>query len=161
MNSLFAYGTLRDSDVLEGVLGHGVPPARLRTATARGYAVVFFPGRTYPAIRRDESDTALGILVDDISEAEWLRLDTFEGDEYRRAPIEITVDGRPAIADAYWPAIDIGLTPPWRFEDWQAARRKDSWPRRTQQRHYRQAIDFPRHRNAVCRGYLDRTHPGD
>jgi gamma-glutamylcyclotransferase (GGCT)/AIG2-like uncharacterized protein YtfP len=120
MNSLFAYGTLRDSDVLEGVLGHGVPPARLRTATARGYAVVFFPGRTYPAIRRDESDTALGILVDDISEAEWLRLDTFEGDEYRRAPIEITVDGRPAIADAYWPAIDIGLTPPWRFEDWQA-----------------------------------------
>jgi hypothetical protein len=120
MNSLFAYGTLRDPDVLEGVLGHIVPPNRLRPATARGYAVVFFPGRTYPAIRRDENATAAGTLIDNVSEAEWLCLDTFEGDVYRRTPIDIVVDGRPVTADAYLPAIDIGPTPPWRLEDWQA-----------------------------------------
>jgi Gamma-glutamyl cyclotransferase, AIG2-like len=120
MTSLFAYGTLRDPDVLESVVGHSVPASRRRPALAPGYEVVFFPGRSYPAIRRRANAVAPGTLIEAVSTQEWRLLDPYEGEEYHRAPIEIIVDGRFEVADAYWPGVVIKVAPSWRFEDWQA-----------------------------------------
>jgi hypothetical protein len=120
MASLFAYGTLRDIDILESVLGRAVDASRLRSAAAPDCAVVFFPGLAYPALRHAPGAIAPGTLIDALSDADWLCLDAFEGDEYRRAPVEIVMAGCTMPVDAYWPTIAVDAAPAWQFEAWQA-----------------------------------------
>lgn len=119
MPSIFAYGTLRDSDVLRLVLGREVDPAAVTPATAPGYRAVFFPRRTYPALIRDPTATAAGTLLTSLAPADLALLDLFEGEEYARTSIEIIVSGQPATADVYWPTQPISPdAPAWHLADW-------------------------------------------
>jgi hypothetical protein len=73
---LFAYGTLRDPDLLIGVLGRravGLP------AAAPGFAVVHYPGRIYPALLRRPGAAAPGLVLTDLTPFEVDLLDAFEG----------------------------------------------------------------------------------
>ena len=81
--ALFAYGTLRDPDVLARVLGHPAPAAAA-PAVAPDCQVVFFPCRTYQALRQSPGAGAPGTLIEGLSDVDLLALDAFEGDEYRR-----------------------------------------------------------------------------
>ena len=118
--ALFAYGTLRDPDVLARVLGHPVAAGRLRPAMAPDCQVVFFPCRTYPALRQSPGASAPGTLIEGLSDVDLLALDAFEGDEYRRGKIEVRVGGAAESAAVYWPAVAIEAGLEWRFEDWLA-----------------------------------------
>lgn len=121
MTSIFAYGTLRDPDVLKLVLGREVDPTAIAAAIAPGYRAVFFPGRTYPALLRDPSATAPGTLLTNLAAADLALLDLFEGDEYSRRAIEIIVSGQKATVDVYWPAQPISSdAPAWHLADWTA-----------------------------------------
>jgi hypothetical protein len=118
---LFAYGTLRDPDLLAAVLGRPLRPLGLHPARAPGFRAVHYPGRIYPALIRVPGAAAEGLLLTDLSAFERDLLDAFEGDEYRRAPIAVMVAEDLFEADAYLPAIairDPGAD--WSLARWQA-----------------------------------------
>jgi hypothetical protein len=118
--SLFAYGTLRDPEVRRLVLGHEIAPESVFAATAPDCQVVFFPGRTYPALRGKAGATADGTLLTRLTSVDIELLDRFEGPEYLRQPVNLIVSGTSAVADVYWPAIDLPTAAePWRLETWQ------------------------------------------
>jgi gamma-glutamylcyclotransferase (GGCT)/AIG2-like uncharacterized protein YtfP len=115
---LFAYGTLRDPDVLARVLGHTIPVDRLRAGIALNHQVVFFPRRTYPALRQAPGTRAPGTLIDGLTNDDLTALDAFEGDEYQRGQIEVSSGGASETAAVYWPSTTIEAGTEWRFEDW-------------------------------------------
>ena len=88
---LFAYGTLMEPRLLEGVLGHGLEGLRLVPATAPGYRTVHYPGRIYPALVASKGAAAVGLAVAGLSAADMEILDLFEGDEYVRRELDISL----------------------------------------------------------------------
>lgn len=122
-HTLFVYGTLRDPDVFAAVVGRLKPQ---RPAAAKGYRAVFYPSRVYPALIVEPSSSAEGILVSDLADAELAALDTFEGGEYHRLPIEVIVDGSAVTVDAYLPICGVSLSAEtWTLEHWRANSKDD------------------------------------
>ena len=118
---LFAYGTLRDPELLAAVLGHAVAPVDRVAAAAPGYRAVPYPRRAYPALVAAPGRSAPGLLVHGLSDFDWSVLDGFEGDEYERRSILVLSGGVAADADVYWPARHIATdAPDWQFDDWMA-----------------------------------------
>lgn len=120
---LFVYGTLRDPDLLAGVLNRPLRPAHLHPARAPGFRAVHYPGRIYPALIRVPGAAAEGLLLTDLSPFERDLLDAFEGEEYRRQPIATMLADEPELheADAYLPAIVIAADAhDWSLSRWQA-----------------------------------------
>jgi gamma-glutamylcyclotransferase (GGCT)/AIG2-like uncharacterized protein YtfP len=117
---LFVYGTLRDPDLLAGVLARPLNAAAMLPATAPGFAAVHYPGRIYPALVRTPGAAAPGLLLTDLSPFEHDLLDAFEGAEYRRALIPLMVAGELHEAFAYLPAVAVpAAAAPWSIEAWQ------------------------------------------
>jgi gamma-glutamylcyclotransferase (GGCT)/AIG2-like uncharacterized protein YtfP len=124
--TLFVYGTLRDPDILSGVLDRAVEPEMMAPASAPGFAVVYYPGRVYPALVPRQGSDAMGALLTGLSAMDLQLLDAFEGDEYRREPIQVQVGNDRIEATAYLPVIDVGsdaLT--WTLKHWQEAHKAD------------------------------------
>jgi gamma-glutamylcyclotransferase (GGCT)/AIG2-like uncharacterized protein YtfP len=117
---LFVYGTLRDADVLVAVLGHPYEMAGAAAAQLPGHRVVFFPGRTYPALIAAAGNQAEGLVLAALTPSDMVLLDAFEGDEYRRTAVSVIVNGLVAEADVYFPGQPIGDTPDWSFASWVA-----------------------------------------
>lgn len=119
---LFVYGTLRDRDVLSRVLGRAPAAATTLEAHAPDCRVVYYPGRSYPALVRGEPGAmAEGLLLTGLDESDFTVLDAFEGDEYVRGPIEIIVNGASGTADVYWAAVAIAAdAAEWSLADWTA-----------------------------------------
>lgn len=116
---LFVYGTLQDPDVLAAVLGRPVDVGALAPAQAPGHHAVTYPGRVYPALVAASGAIAPGLLIDGLDTLDLAVLDAFEGDEYRRAEIDITQAGRTLRAQVYLPAIAIAPdAAPWSLVDW-------------------------------------------
>ena len=67
MRPLFAYGTLRDPDILWAILGRSIPDHARLMARAPGYAAVHYPGRTYPALIGNPMEAAPGLVLDGLS----------------------------------------------------------------------------------------------
>jgi gamma-glutamylcyclotransferase (GGCT)/AIG2-like uncharacterized protein YtfP len=117
--TLFAYGTLREPLLLQGVLGHPLEGLDLRPATAPGFRAVFYPGRIYPALVEAAGQTAEGLAVTGLSAADLVVLDLFEGNEYRRRAIVLEVEGKTVVAQFYWPVAAIGPdATAWSFAEW-------------------------------------------
>jgi gamma-glutamylcyclotransferase (GGCT)/AIG2-like uncharacterized protein YtfP len=116
---LFVYGTLQDPDVLGAVLGRPVDISRLRQATAPGYRAVFYPGRVYPALVGAPDAAAAGLLIEDLSPLDLAVLDAFEGEEYRRDAIAVSLAGQQHQAGTYLPTMPIAATSPgWSLAAW-------------------------------------------
>tara|TARA_R100000365_G_scaffold3485_1_gene11612 strand:- start:544 stop:969 length:426 start_codon:yes stop_codon:yes gene_type:complete len=121
--ALFVYGTLRDREILEGVLGRAVPPADRVDARAYGWRTVYYPDRLYPALVPANQWT-LGLMIAGLGQRDMARLDAFEGDEYRRGMIEIETQGGTGTAQTYFPTKTINTDAPrWTFETWTALHR--------------------------------------
>ena len=117
-NLLFVYGTLRDPDLLSAVLGRST--AATAAATAPGFAVVYYPGRIYPALVRRPGAAAPGLVLLDLTPFEQDLLDAFEGTEYRRTIVPVMIDEELHEAFAYLPATAIPAgADPWTLPDWQ------------------------------------------
>jgi hypothetical protein len=117
---LFVYGTLRDADLLRGVLGRAMPAGEVLAATAPGFRAVPYPGRAYPALVRVPGGTAPGLLLLGLSGFERDLLDAYEGEEYRRAAIAVMVEEELHEADAYLPAAAEAVPGElWSLNRWQ------------------------------------------
>lgn len=91
MPILFAYGTLMEPRLLEGVLGHALEGIALVPMRAEGFRTVFYPGRIYPALVESPGAVTDGVAVAGLSARDMDILDLFEGDEYVRGEIEISL----------------------------------------------------------------------
>ncbi|GAA2435489.1 gamma-glutamylcyclotransferase family protein [Streptomyces macrosporus] len=107
---LFVYGTLRFPEVLRALLGR--VPART-PADVAGWRAAPLEGRLYPGLVPAE-ETVTGLLLEDLTPAEWRVLDAFEGDEYDRRRLALT-DGRHCCAYV-WSAGRV-LPGTWSVED--------------------------------------------
>ena len=117
---LFVYGTLRDPDLLAGVLNRPLRGDAMLPAAAPGFAAVHYPGRIYPALVRAPGAAAPGLVLTDLSPFEHDLLDAFEGLEYRRTLIPAMIGEELHEAFAYLPAIDVPAgARPWTLEAWQ------------------------------------------
>jgi gamma-glutamylcyclotransferase (GGCT)/AIG2-like uncharacterized protein YtfP len=87
--SLFVYGSLLFAEVLLALLDR--VPNRV-PASAPGWRVASLPGRVYPGLVRGP-DTASGLLMTDLTPAEWRILDAFEDEAYELRPVTLS-DGR-------------------------------------------------------------------
>ena len=115
---LFVYGTLRDPDLLAGVLGR---PAHGLAASAPGFAAVHYPGRIYPALVRRPGGGAEGLVLTDLTRFEIDLLDAFEGREYRRSVIAVMIGEELHEVLAYLPTATIPANAPgWTLAAWQA-----------------------------------------
>jgi gamma-glutamylcyclotransferase (GGCT)/AIG2-like uncharacterized protein YtfP len=119
---LFVYGTLRDPDLLAGVLNRPLRTDGMHLAHAPGFRAVHYPGRIYPALIRVPGAAAEGLLLTDLTPFERDLLDAFEGEEYRRETIAAVLADEPELheADAYIPVIAVPNTgEDWLLSDWQ------------------------------------------
>lgn len=116
---LFVYGTLRDPNLLAGVLGRPLRAGARLAAVAPGFAAVHYPNRIYPGLVRRHGAAAPGLVLTDLSPFERDLLDAYEGEEYRRAPIPVMIEDELHEADAYLPAVDIAGGESWTLEAWQ------------------------------------------
>jgi hypothetical protein len=117
---LFVYGTLRDPDLLSGVLNRPLNADRMLPAMAPGFAAVHYPNRIYPALVRAPGAAAEGLVLTDLSPFEKDLLDVFEGPEYRRDIIPVMIAEELHEAFAYLPAITIPAdASPWTLVNWQ------------------------------------------
>jgi gamma-glutamylcyclotransferase (GGCT)/AIG2-like uncharacterized protein YtfP len=117
---LFVYGTLRDPDVLSGVLGRPVAPQAMLAAAAPGFGTVHYPGRVYPALVRRPGGAAVGLTLTDLTPFELDLLDAFEGAEYRRGIVPVVIDEELHEAFAYLPVVSIPAdAPEWTLRAWQ------------------------------------------
>lgn len=119
---LFAYGTLRDPDLLAAVLGRHPGAGSIHPAHAPGFRAVHYPGRIYPALVRSPGAAAEGVLITGLSPFERDLLDAYEGDEYRRTPIAAMLADEPELheADAYLPTASVPTDAhEWSLSRWQ------------------------------------------
>jgi len=118
---LFVYGTLRDADLLAGVLARPLDAAAMPAAVAPGFRAVHYPGRVYPALRRAPGSAAEGLVLIDLTPFERDLLDAYEGDEYRRTLIPVMIGEELHEAFAYLPVIAVpAAAPAWSLARWQA-----------------------------------------
>ncbi|MEM7743920.1 MAG: NUDIX domain-containing protein [Pseudomonadota bacterium] len=89
MTSLFFFGSLRDQELLEIVLGRVVDPGDLRPATAPGFATRTLADEAYPHLSASRDAVAEGVLATGLSAADIHRLKYFEEDEYDLAPLVV------------------------------------------------------------------------
>nr|WP_297382952.1 gamma-glutamylcyclotransferase family protein [uncultured Roseateles sp.] len=96
MAHLFTYGTLMWPDIMARVCGPACAPmATPQAATLAGHARRPVRGQDYPAMVPADGHQVVGRLYLDLPEAAWARLDLFEGDEYERHEVLVTLaDGR-------------------------------------------------------------------
>ena len=118
---LFVYGTLRDPDLLVGVLGRSLRADVALAAAAPGFRAVLYPNRVYPALLRSPGTAAAGLVLMDLSPFERDLLDAYEGEEYRRQVLPVMIGEELHEAEAYMPAIAVPAdAAPWSLEHWQA-----------------------------------------
>ena len=87
---LFCYGTLCLPEIMRSVCG-GLPEAL--PAHLMDYACYVLTGRLYPAIVPAKGESVGGVLYTGVRQAQFARLDTYEGGEYRRSQVWLETGG--------------------------------------------------------------------
>ena len=83
--ALFVYGTLLSDDLVRKLTGRVFPK---RPATLEDFERLEPPG-DYPYITPKPGARVYGSLLDGIDAASLRKLDAYEGDGYRRTPVEV------------------------------------------------------------------------
>jgi gamma-glutamylcyclotransferase (GGCT)/AIG2-like uncharacterized protein YtfP len=97
--NIFTYGTLMIADVMYAVTTRKF---RFVEANLRGYARFTVKGASYPGIIPVTEAVTEGIIYFDVDELSLERLDEFEGDLYRRTPIQAETErGKILNAETY------------------------------------------------------------
>jgi gamma-glutamylcyclotransferase (GGCT)/AIG2-like uncharacterized protein YtfP len=86
---VFTYGSLMFPQVWQRVVRGEYRFAR---ATAAGYARYAITGETYPGMVGQAGSAVQGVLYFDVGPQDLAALDAFEGGEYRREEIDVTLD---------------------------------------------------------------------
>ena len=95
----FTYGSLMWADIMERVTGRALVGEPAVLADHARHPV---RGQDYPGLRPAPGREVPGRLYRDLGAAEWQRLDAFEGPDYERVQVSLTLaDGRPETAWVY------------------------------------------------------------
>jgi nudix-type nucleoside diphosphatase (YffH/AdpP family) len=118
LRNLFFYGTLRHLPLLSIVLGRSVADLDLQPAELPGFLVSGVAEGPFPMIETKEGETACGLVVRGLSQADIARLDYYEGGfayDLVLAPLSDGTD-----AEVYVPQPGL-WTPagPWQLADWE------------------------------------------
>ena len=89
MNTLFAYGTLLFSEVIE-TLVH--PGPRSSHACLSGYAAYLLKGEVYPGLIPEPGRSTPGKVYFDLRPEDVDRIDAFEDDLYQRVRLPVTLE---------------------------------------------------------------------
>ena len=119
MADLFIYGTLRDRDICEKVLGRHVDNADLSPAIVHNYAAFKVAKVSYPCLLPHQGGRAEGFYFENLTDADLAKLDLFEGVNYTRTPLRIMVDGKQVISAYYKPDSNLQTDGFWTLETWQ------------------------------------------
>lgn len=98
MNALFAYGTLIDPDFFRAVTRADCDCLSARLA---GYARYPVRGADYPGICPEDGRYVDGVIYLGIPEMAWQRLDAYEGDEYERVRVRVTMQADDQAREVY------------------------------------------------------------
>ena len=84
----FTYGSLMCADIMTRVCGHATDACN---AVLAGHSRHPVRGEDYPAIVPDEGGRVVGRLYAGIGASAWERLDSFEGHQYERRLVTVTL----------------------------------------------------------------------
>lgn len=91
MNLAF-YGTLRDPDILEAIVGKDLESSFYKSISVKGWACLRIEGVAYPLLRSDPAASTIFHLYHECSEVSWRRLLAYEDSEY--GWVEMDIEGR-------------------------------------------------------------------
>ena len=119
MKPIFFYGTLRDREMLELVLGRAVPESALEPATAEGHAAFLLVDEDYPVLVPAEGRRTEGVLLHEPAEDDLARIRFFEGAEYALTPITVrTARGPVEALHLRGTEKPVASEHEWDFEAW-------------------------------------------
>ncbi len=118
---IFTYGSLMFPQVWQRVVRGSY---RFESAKASGYARHAIVGETYPGMVAHAGSAVRGVLYFDVGQRDVAALDAFEGADYRRDEIPVTLESGATIqACTYIYLLTQKLTElPWRPEAFQMER---------------------------------------
>ena len=118
---LFAFGTLRDSDVLELVLSRSALEFERLPARLRGYRIARLPDESYPILIESRGDSADGLLIQGLTEADYDRVAYFENSEYTLEHVRVELFDAREVEAVYCceGETEPGAEDPWVLDEWQ------------------------------------------
>ena len=124
---LFAFGTLRDSDVLEVVLERAAIEIERVPARLRGYRVARMPDESYPVLVESRGQSADGLLIRGLSEVDFHRIAFFENNEYMFEHIRIELYDAREVEAVYCSegVTKSGAEEPWFLDQWQRSEKTE------------------------------------
>lgn len=117
---LFAFGTLRDSDVLEVVLECAVSEVDRVPAVLRGYRIARLPDESYPVLVESRGDRADGLLLLGLSDIDFHRIAFFENAEYKLEHCRVELADASEVDAVYCSEgiTNSGIREPWSLDAW-------------------------------------------
>ena len=88
-NNLFVYGTLLFDEVWNEIVGSS---RNKKLAKAHGWTRYYINNKLYPGLRYSEDSVVEGLLINDLTQQHWSKLDKFEDDLYTRKLIEVILE---------------------------------------------------------------------
>lgn len=125
--AFFFFGTLRDLDVLEVVIGRRISVSDVRPAKISGYRLVRVVDESYPTLVADANRRVDGVIVSGLKVAEVDRLAWFEGKEYAPRAVEVWLTGSSERMEAsvHMPTRHLETTDDdWDFQRWQRSEKR-------------------------------------
>ena len=125
---LFFYGTLRDHEVREAVIGDRAKQLNLVDGYLIGHKLFRVKNTNYPLIVKDNSSSNKinGLVAMGLDKQVIRKLDMFEGKNYSRAEVSVfrNIDNEKIMAEIYVPKKTLQYTEGWTYENWHKYQRK-------------------------------------
>lgn len=117
---IFVFGTLKSETLRTIVLGRGLAPIDVCTASIKGFCVYWAKEGPFPVMVPQESSEAHGLVLKNLSDVDVERLNYYElGFDYVLSPTSVETNVGPAEVSAYFcNNSDMATKKLWSYDDW-------------------------------------------
>ena len=117
---IFVFGTLKSETLRTIVLGRGLAPIDVCTASIKGFCVYWAKEGPFPVMVPQESSEAHGLVLKNLSDVDVERLNYYElGFDYVLSPTSVVTNVGPAEVSAYFcNNSDMATKKLWSYDDW-------------------------------------------
>ena len=118
---LFVFGSLRDSDIREIVLGRAAADIRVLSAWLPDYRALRLPDESYPVLVTAPGESVIGELLSGLLAEDFARIAFFENQEYRFENCSVVLEdgARRNALVCTEDQIEPGAREPWLLDVWQ------------------------------------------